>query len=50
MYLAFIKVTKAGAELVVACATDETKLWLSPSMKQQQNPCCGSPPLEITLT
>ena len=27
----------------VACATDEIKLWLSPSVKQCQNPC-SSPP------
>ena len=28
----------------VPCATDETKLWLSPSAKQRQNPCCGPSP------
>ena len=29
----------------VACATEETKLWLSPSAKQHQNPCSGAPPV-----
>ena len=27
----------------VACATDETKLWLRPSVKQRRNPCSRSP-------
>ena len=27
----------------VAYATDETKLWLRPSVKQRRNPCSGSP-------
>ena len=29
----------------VACATDETKLWLSPSAKQRRNPSSGPPPV-----
>ena len=29
----------------VACVTDETKLWLSPSAKQRQNHCPGLPPV-----
>ena len=29
----------------LACSTDETKLWLSPSAKQRQNPCSGFPPV-----
>ena len=29
----------------VACVTDETKLWLSPSAKQRQNHCSGVPPV-----
>ena len=29
----------------VACTTDETKLWLSLSVKQHQNTCSGSPPV-----
>ena len=29
----------------VAYATDETKLWLSPSVKQRRNPCSGSSPV-----
>ena len=29
----------------VACATDETKLCLSPSVKQRRNPCSGFPPV-----
>ena len=28
---------------ILACATDETKLWLIPSVKQHRNPCSGSP-------
>ena len=27
----------------LALAKDETKPWLSPSAKQRQNPCSGSP-------
>ena len=27
----------------LACATDETKLWLSPSAKQRRKPCCEPP-------
>ena len=33
-----------------ACATDETKLWLSPSAKQRRNPCSGSPPVYQDLS
>ena len=29
----------------LACATDETKLWSSPSAKKCQNPCSGPPPV-----
>ena len=29
----------------VTCATDETKLWLRPSVKQNRNPCSGSSPV-----
>ena len=29
----------------LACATDETKLWLSPSANQRRNPFSGPPPL-----
>ena len=29
------------AKTNLACATDETKLWLSPSAKQRRNPCSG---------
>ena len=29
----------------LACATDETKLWSSPSAKKCQNPCSGLPPV-----
>ena len=29
----------------LACATDETKLWLSPSAKQRRNPCSRPPPV-----
>ena len=28
---------------LLALATDETKLWLSPSAKQLRNLCCGPP-------
>ena len=28
---------------LLACPTDETKLWLRPSAKQCRNPCCGPP-------
>ena len=28
----------------LACAMDDTKLWLSPSAKQRRNPCSGPPP------
>ena len=29
----------------VVCATDEIKLWLSPSVKLRQNPCFSPPPV-----
>ena len=29
----------------LACAADETKLWLSPSAKQRRNPCSRPPPV-----
>ena len=28
---------------LLACPTEETKLWLRPSAKQCRNPCCGPP-------
>ena len=31
--------------LLLACTTDKTKLWLSLSEKQHQDPCPGSPPM-----
>ena len=34
----------------VACATDETKLWLRPSVKHRRNPCSGSPPVYQDLS
>ena len=34
----------------VDCATDETKLWLSPFAKQCQNPCSGYPPVYQDLS
>ena len=34
----------------VACTTDETKLWFSPSVKQCQNPCPGPPPVYKDLS
>ena len=34
----------------LACATDETKLWLSPSAKQRQNPCSGPHPVHQDLS
>ena len=30
--------------------TEETKLWLSPSVKQCQNPCSGPPPVYKDLS
>ena len=35
----------ACAWCCIACATDDSKLWLSPSAKQRWNPCSGSPPV-----
>ena len=34
----------------LTCATDETKLWLSPSVKQHQNPCSGPLPVYQDLS
>ena len=34
----------------VACAADETKLWLSPSRKQRRNPCFGPAPVYQDLS
>ena len=36
--------------MFVACATDKTKLRLSPSTKQHQNPCCRVPPVYLDLS
>ena len=33
-----------------ACATDETKFWLSPPAKQPRNPCSGPPPVYQDLS
>ena len=35
----------SGSLVFLACATDETKLWLSPSVKQHRNPRSGLPPV-----
>ena len=35
----------SGSLVFLACATDETKLWLSPCAKQLWNPCSGPPPV-----
>ena len=32
-----------GEKVILACCTDETKLWLSQSAKQRRNPCSGAP-------
>ena len=34
----------------LTCATDEPKLWLSPSVKQHQNPCSGPLPVYQDLS
>ena len=34
----------------LACDTDETKLWLSPSAKQRRNPCSRTPLMNQDLT
>ena len=34
----------------VVCVTEETKLRLSPSAKQRQNPCSGPPPVYKDLS
>ena len=34
---------------MVACTTDKTEIWLSPSAKQCWNPCSGSPPVHLTI-
>ena len=34
----------------LACAADVTKLWLSPSVKQRQNPFSGPPPVYQDLS
>ena len=39
----FGRVQNVDPDLPVACAVDETKLWLSPSEKQRRNPCSGRP-------
>ena len=36
--------------LLVACSTDDTKLWLTPSANQRRNPCSGSPPVYQDLS
>ena len=36
-----LRTNGGGAHLKLACATDETKHWLSPSAKQRRNPCSG---------
>ena len=36
--------------LLLSCATDEAKLWLSPSAKQHRNTCSGSPPVYQDLS
>ena len=41
---------RKGVMSWLACATDEIKLWLSPSAKQRQNPCSGSPPVYHNLS
>ena len=33
---------------MVACTTDKTEIWLSPSAKQCWNPCSGSPPVHLS--
>ena len=45
-----IKFNDSSYSLHVGCATDETKLWLSPSAKQCRNPCSGSPPVYQDLS
>ena len=37
-------------KVILACCTDETKLWLSPSAKQCRNPCSGPPPVYQDLS
>ena len=34
---------RARSRKQLACAAEETKLWLSPSTKQRRNPCSGHP-------
>lgn len=34
----------------LACATDETKLWLSPFVTQHQNPCSRASPVYLDLS
>ena len=38
------------ASYPVACAADETKLWLSPSVIQRPNPCSSHPPVYWDLS
>ena len=39
----FGRVQNVDPDLPIACAVDETKLWLSPSEKQRRKPCSGRP-------
>ena len=41
---------RARSRKQLACATEETKLWLSPSAKQRRNPCSGLPPVYQDLS
>ena len=34
----------------LACVTDKSKFWLSPSAKQRRNPCSGHPPVYQDLS
>ena len=45
-----IKFNDSSYSLHVGCATDETKLWLSPPAKQCRNPCSGYPPVYQDLS
>ena len=50
LYFALRDMTNSKNCKNVPCATDETKLWLSPSAKQRRNHCSGSPPVYQDLS
>ena len=42
--------TSGSERKTVAYATDETKVWLSPSVKERRNPCSRSPTVYLDLS